>query len=633
MKFLLPASAFERRLFASFAAGAAALLLLAGLTWHFSLKGIDATRFVIHSHEVIASLGRVQQYVYMAESEQRGYLISGDRVFLSGYREALDELARAQGRLAELVADNPSQASRVDWMRAMIASRIDWLEKNVQLAELGRPQRRDVDVFAGTSIDRQIDMLADDLYREEQRLLRERQGLEADRAQLSAIGFFALLLLVLMAVPLLYLRMRRAYDDKQKVAEEARRLVDVIDSTPDLIAMSTPAGRVAYVNRAFRDVLGIGDLPAGQLKRENIYSAESLERVLRIGIPHAIAHGSWIGETSLVTTSGKEIPVSQVLIAHHQSDGSITLSTIARDITERKQAERLLAEKNRQIEQASRLKTEFMATMSHELRTPLNAIIGFSSVIRDGLAGPVDPTVREYADDILNSGRHLLELINDILDLSTIESGNMRLDAGIVDGDELAASGLAIMREQAIARGIRLQQTLSPELKSLWLDARKTRQIIFNLLSNAVKFTPDNGQVRLGMRLVPRSLIEAQQDGESRRLFALPPSSFLEFLEISVSDTGVGIAQADLYRLFQPFTQLDASRSRSYEGTGLGLVMVRRLIELQDGALLVESDIGKGSRFTAWLPLRDPEPVGQLPIALPDALLKPQPPFLQDRTS
>ena len=599
--------------------------MLAGLTWHFSLAGIDATRFVIHSHQVIASLGRVQQFVYLAESEQRGFLITADRAYLKGYREALDTLAREQIILSGLVADNPSQAARARHMQLMIDARIDWLERNVQLIDAQPFRRSRVDVSAGTSLDRQIDMLATDMFSEEQHLLRHRQRMEADRAQMSAIGFGALLLLLLLAVPFLYARLREAFDEKQRVAEEARRLVDVIDRTPDLIAMSTPAGDVAYINRAIRELLGIGDMPASEVKREKVYNPASLNLVLRTGIPHAIAHGSWSGETRWLTAAGKEVPVSQVLIAHRQLDGSVTLSTIARDISAAKEAERVLEEKNRQIEQASRMKTEFMATMSHELRTPLNAIIGFSSVIRDGLAGRVDATVREYANDILDSGRHLLELINDILDLSTIESGNLRLEPGIVDGNDLAASGMTIMREQASARGIRMLQVISPEIRGLWLDPRKTRQIIFNLLSNAVKFTPQSGEVRLAMRLVPRSQVEAQQPGDSRRLFALPPSAFLEFLEISVSDTGVGIAQSDLFRLFQPFTQLDASRSRAFEGTGLGLVMVRRLVELQGGALLVESVPGKGTRLTAWLPLRDPDSSGQLPIALPDTLLRPLP--------
>ncbi len=191
----------------------------------------------------------------------------------------------------------------------------------------------------------------------------------------------------------------------------------------------------------------------------------------------------------------------------------------------------------------------------------------------------------------------------------------------MVDGDDLAMDAQAIVREHAAARRVRINARLSPELRGLWLDTRKTLQILINLLSNAVKFSVEDGEVRLSLRLVPRSEIETQQAGPGRRLFPLPASDFLEFLEISVSDSGRGINGADLYRLFQPFTQLDASRSRPVEGSGLGLVMVRRLTELQQGAMLVESLPGQGSTFRVWLPLRDPDRRRALPIALPAAVL------------
>ncbi len=625
MKLSLPASTFERQLLAGFVAGAGTLLMLAGLTWHFSLKGVDATRYVIHSHQVIASIGRVQQLIYRATSEQRGYLITGDPMYLNGYRLARDGLAGEQFLLTQLVSDNASQAARLQHLKVMTADRIARLERNAQQVETQRPWRSAVDVAAGTSIDRLIDGVVADMHEEEQRLLMHRQALEADRSQMTVIGFFALLLLVVLAVPLLYTRIRRAHREKQAMADEARRLVDVIDSTPDLIAMSTPDGKVSYVNQSIRDLLGIGDLPASEIRREQAYTPASLDLIRRVGIPHAIAHGTWSGETVWRTRDGREVPVSQVLVAHRQADGSHMLSTIARDISELKAAERVLSEKNRLIEEASRMKTEFIATMSHELRTPLNAIIGFSCVIRDGLAGSITPTVKEYTNDILASGRHLLALINDILDLSTIESGNMRLEPGMIEGDELAASGIAIMREQALARGIRLLPSISPELKSLWLDPRKTRQIIFNLLSNAVKFTPDGGEVRLGLRQVSRSEVARQPEAEHRRLFPLLAPTHATFLEISVSDTGVGIAAADLYRLFQPFSQLDASRNRSFEGTGLGLVMVRRLVELQAGALMVDSQPGKGSCFTVWLPLREPDLLAATSTARSADQLRPLP--------
>lgn len=616
---------FEKRLLLAFSAGAAALLTLAALVWIFSLKSVDATRFVIHTHEVIGGLNRLQFQLYRAESEQRGYLISGEPLYIEEFRAASIALSVELDRLSAQVADYPSQRSRVAELRDEIGRRIALLERTLNMADAqGRDNLPGI-VVHGTAVDRRIDRLLAELHAEEQMLLQQRQQVEANRAQLTAIGFLVLVVLMTLAIPVLYFRIRHGHQEKQLSDAEASRLVDVIDRTPDLIATSTPAGEVSYLNRAARQVLELGDLPASEVTREMVYPRWALDIIEKVGIPAAVANGSWSGETALLSRSGREVPVSQVLVSHRQADGTITLSTIARDISAIKAGEKLLAEKNRQIEQASRMKTEFLATMSHELRTPLNAIIGFSSVIRDGLAGEVSPRVSDYAQDILDSGRHLLSLMNDILDLSTIESGNMRLSVGMVDGEELAASGLAIMREQANSRGIRLTHRISPELQGLWIDARKTRQIIFNLLSNAVKFSGDGGEVSLGMQLVPRSRVESVVAGEGGRLFPLSESAFLEFLEISVGDTGVGISSADLYRLFQPFTQLDSSRNRPHEGTGLGLVMVRRLTELQEGALLVESTPGRGSRFIVWLPLRNPEPHDALPIHLPASLLKPQP--------
>ncbi|MES2536110.1 MAG: response regulator [Pseudomonadota bacterium] len=266
-----------------------------------------------------------------------------------------------------------------------------------------------------------------------------------------------------------------------------------------------------------------------------------------------------------------------------------------------------IALKNKQLEENSRMKSEFLANMSHELRTPLNAIIGFSEVIRDGMAGPINAEQKEYASDILSSGQHLLSLINDILDLSKIESGHMTLDLDLTDAASLAASGIAVLREKAMAHQIALRQNVQPGMERLCLDMRKTKQIIFNLLSNAVKFTPDGGAVDLTLRCVARAEIERWREVPGSRLFPLQDRHFDQFLEISVSDTGIGVAPDNLLRLFEPFTQIDSSHSRKYEGTGLGLVMVRRLAELHRGSVLARSTPGKGSTFTVWLPWRHPD--------------------------
>jgi PAS domain S-box-containing protein len=280
---------------------------------------------------------------------------------------------------------------------------------------------------------------------------------------------------------------------------------------------------------------------------------------------------------------------------------------LERRVVERTEALHLATEeleaKNVQLEQASRLKSEFLANMSHELRTPLNAIIGFSEILRSGLAGDLTPRQREFTGDIHSSGTHLLSLISDILDLAKIEAGSMTLDREVVDVVPLIESCLAIVRDKATARTIELRKEVDPSLGAIDADPRKLRQIVFNLLSNAVKFTDPGGRVSLAVRRIDRARIDAAGVGPGRVLLA-PSVGDRAFIEISVQDNGIGIAEVDLTRLFQPFVQVDASMKRRHEGTGLGLALVRRLVDLHGGGLAVESAPGRGSRFMIWLPYR-----------------------------
>ncbi|EER62418.1 histidine kinase [Acidovorax delafieldii 2AN] len=265
----------------------------------------------------------------------------------------------------------------------------------------------------------------------------------------------------------------------------------------------------------------------------------------------------------------------------------------------------LLAEKNQQLQEVSQLKSDFLANMSHELRTPLNAIIGFSEVLKDGLVGEITPKQHEFVSDIFASGQHLLSLINDILDLSKIEAGKMTLDLDTQDVDAMLRNSLSIVKEKASAHAILLQFDVAEPLGMALLDARKTKQIVFNLLSNAVKFSANNGKVTLQARKVQRAAIEtwATQQPTSLRM-PLPPSAFADFLEIAVVDTGLGISAADVPRLFQAFSQLDSSLSRVSEGTGLGLALVLKLVQLHGGTVALASTPGHGSTFTVWLPWR-----------------------------
>lgn len=259
----------------------------------------------------------------------------------------------------------------------------------------------------------------------------------------------------------------------------------------------------------------------------------------------------------------------------------------------------------REAEEANRIKSEFLANMSHELRTPLNAIIGFSDVLKDGLLGEMPPTQHEYVVDIYQSGRHLLSLINDILDLSKVEAGKMTLD---LEGAEVAAlleNSLSVIREKAAAHRIVLEAAIEENLGPIGVDPRKIKQIVYNLLSNAIKFTPDGGRVSLRARRATRGEVENwAADSPNAMRLPLPDNAFAEFLEITVEDSGIGIKPEDAPRLFRPFSQLDGSLSRRYEGTGLGLVMALKMAQLHGGTVAVSSEAERGSRFTVWIPWR-----------------------------
>lgn len=312
-------------------------------------------------------------------------------------------------------------------------------------------------------------------------------------------------------------------------------------------------------------------------------------------------------EFEMVRRDGSTLPILLNATAIRDQDGHYLSSrTTLFDITDRKRAEEALRQAKEAAEETTRIKSEFLANMSHELRTPLNAIIGFSEVLKDGLIGDLSAEQQEYMSDIFGSGQHLLSLINDILDLSKIEAGKMTLDLEPLDMDLLLNNSLSIIKEKAAAHRIQLYSDLGSGLGNVTVDARKAKQIVYNLLSNAVKFTPAGGSVSLRACKVGRSDIENWQATEITCLrMPLPPNDCKEFLQITVEDSGIGIAAEDAPRLFHAFSQLDSSLSRQSEGTGLGLLLVLKLAKLHGGSMALASKPGQGSRFIVWLPWRD----------------------------
>jgi PAS domain S-box-containing protein len=293
----------------------------------------------------------------------------------------------------------------------------------------------------------------------------------------------------------------------------------------------------------------------------------------------------------------------------------------ARDMTELKRFEHTLQQTNVELAEASRMKSEFLANMSHELRTPLNAIIGFSELLKDGLIGDLTVQQRGFIGDIFSSGKHLLSLINDILDLSKVEAGKMELDLEPVPVSSLFTNSLSIIREKAAERRIRLELAADADLGDIRVDVRKVKQILYNLLSNAVKFTDDGGHVIMRAAKVAASDVGQPSSTWPSRSFVTRDSEFDEFLRISVSDNGIGISENGLESLFQPFTQIDSGLARKFEGTGLGLAMVKLLAELHGGAVTMESAEGEGSVCTVWLPLRATYGADQPAASMPDDIM------------
>jgi signal transduction histidine kinase len=236
-----------------------------------------------------------------------------------------------------------------------------------------------------------------------------------------------------------------------------------------------------------------------------------------------------------------------------------------------------LEAQNRRVQEANRLKSEFLANMSHELRTPLNSIIGFAELLQGGEIASDSPEHREFLGDILKSGRHLLELINDVLDLAKVEAGKIEFRAEPVKLGHLLDEVTAVLRGLAAVKRIRLETELDPEVDELTIDPARLKQVLYNYVSNAIKFTADGGRIA----------IRAQPHGQ-------------DAFRIEVDDNGIGIAPADIGRLFVEFEQLDAGASHA--GTGLGLVLTKRIVEAQGGTVGVKSTLGKGSIFFAVLP-------------------------------
>lgn len=366
----------------------------------------------------------------------------------------------------------------------------------------------------------------------------------------------------------------------------------LIDGMNDAIFVINFEGKILDVNAPAVSMLGYSRDELLPMAIDDLDTVHTSDQILNM-IKGMESDKKQIFETQHKTKQGKTIPVeiSSSLVSYKGQD---VILSVARDIKGRKEAEEKLRETNQRLEDAvskangmavqaeyaNKTKSQFLANMSHELRTPLNSIIGFSDILLNEIKGELNDSQKKYASNISKGGRHLLDLINNILDLSKIEAGKMELACEDLNLDSVFSEVESVISLQARKKSIGLEIENQDDI-NLNADKNKIKQVIFNLLSNAIKFTDENGKVSISARKLGRDLVE-----------------------IAVKDTGIGIPEDKLDKIFDPFMQADASTSRQYGGTGLGLPLVKKYVEMHGGKIWVESEVGKGSTFTFTIPLK-----------------------------
>lgn len=598
----------EKKTGAGLAVAGMILLLVVGLLYRNGRSFIEASQWVSHTHEVLAELEATLSAVAEAQTATRGYIITGQEVFLEPYQVAAPAVRAHLDRLKSLTSDNPHQQRRLAMLESAVAEELDSLQQNIDLRKqkgFEAAQQR-VATGIGTKQINRVRTIISEMKQEERDLL-ERRALDFQSStRKTTLTFLCVIFLEFLLLGLVYyvllrdIRARRRAEQLLQESEERHR--KLFDNNPHPTwVFDRETLRFLAVNDAAVRKYGYSSDEFLKMTIKDIRPPEDVP-VLLESVGSLRDGNESIGIWRHRRKDGTNIDVEITSYALSFADRAAEV-VVAVDVTQRKRDEaekrkfvdKLAASnqelelRNREVERATRLKSKFLASMSHELRTPLNAIVGFSDLLGDGTPGELNGKQKRFVNHIKEGSAHLLQLINDILDLSKIEAGQLELRCEDFQVKDALPEVLSTIRPLAMAKNIQVQHKLKTDL-SVHADRVRFKQVLYNLLSNAVKFTPKDGRID----------IDCVEKGNE--------------VCISVTDTGIGIRAEDQAVVFEEFRQVEGNTDTANEGTGLGLAITKRLVEQQGGKISLESEPGKGSRFTFTLPIGSRTSSKSLPV-------------------
>ncbi len=543
----------------------------------------DSEAQVVQVLELRRALNELLSVVQDVEAGARGYAITGVQEFLAPFSAGLGRLAPTLASVRALLPADAGQRQQFAALELLIQRRVGHGAELVRVRDEAGITRAQAEVASGrgkAAMD-SVRAIIRDMDAASVQLLRERD-VRSRSERASLYWFVGIGSLVAIALLLVVLAMLLRENERRSLAQA--ELDRFFTLSLDMLCIAGADATFRRVSPAFTETLG--------------WSADELLARPFLDFVHPDDRDATLHEVERQVAAGMKVMNFENRYRHKDGSWRVLswksapqpggfLYATARDVTEQRRAEEslrqtadALREANAELARAAKLKDEFLANVSHELRTPLNAILGLSETLLEQDEASLTPRQVRSIATISASGTHLLELINDVLDLSKVEAGKLVVHARPMPLDDFAQGCLSFIRTQAAQK--QLSVAFEPGGPAAWVsaDPKRLKQVLVNLLSNAVKFTPDGGRIGLSV---------AAPDGE-------------QVVRVTVWDTGIGIAESDQRRLFQAFTQIDSGLNRTQEGTGLGLALVHRLVVLHDGQVQLESAPGQGSRFVVTLP-------------------------------